>query len=283
MDSKVWIIGGLVLILALGGVLFYFGGYAGESVGKFTQAASMTNNKYCCLKSGTTYSWADYSTAQGQAHYAKNAPCGSCDAKCKSVDVTPKFTGGKETKNQNYATCNQWDHCKCYYCGDGKIDPGEICDDGNSIDKDGCSKCTCFDSDGGLNPLNKAGVVKLLRTEYGITELLTYPDECITETGVLFLKKWGCSAGKKALVEFTTCPSIGPDDSECIDGVCVNPPVSYYCCKNVDTNVYIRTACSQGEGKLAWKCYNTECSAKCTAAGYTDFALRDSNKECYCS
>jgi len=33
--------------------------------------------------------------------------------------------------------------CTCPYCGDGNLDPGEECDDGNNADGDGCSaQCT---------------------------------------------------------------------------------------------------------------------------------------------
>jgi uncharacterized repeat protein (TIGR01451 family) len=44
--------------------------------------------------------------------------------------------------------------CKIEYCGDGNLDPGEECDDGNNVDGDGCSAdCTLeYCGDGVLNP-----------------------------------------------------------------------------------------------------------------------------------
>jgi len=45
--------------------------------------------------------------------------------------------------------------CAAPYCGDGNVDPGEECDDGNQFDDDGCSaECTVepFCGDGVLDP-----------------------------------------------------------------------------------------------------------------------------------
>ena len=45
--------------------------------------------------------------------------------------------------------------CRAPFCGDGVLDPGEACDDGNNIDGDGCSAlCTVepFCGDGVLDP-----------------------------------------------------------------------------------------------------------------------------------
>lgn len=39
-------------------------------------------------------------------------------------------------------------NCQSPVCGDGIVDPGEQCDDFNQIDGDGCSACLCADADG---------------------------------------------------------------------------------------------------------------------------------------
>lgn len=67
-------------------------------------------------------------------------------------------------------------------CGNGAVDPGEECDDGNNNPNDGCDQCkgTCFDSDGGVS-IEKAGTVT-----YGINN---YPDTCFGN----FLEEFYCA------------------------------------------------------------------------------------------
>jgi cysteine-rich repeat protein len=33
------------------------------------------------------------------------------------------------------------DECRLFACGNGRLDPGEECDDANSLDNDGCTSC----------------------------------------------------------------------------------------------------------------------------------------------
>jgi len=77
------------------------------------------DEKWCCVN-GTLeegeYDWVDYRDAEGKEwlHYAGSESeadnqCGSCNELCTSKG----YESGEETKNQGYATCNQWDHCSC--------------------------------------------------------------------------------------------------------------------------------------------------------------------------
>lgn len=48
-------------------------------------------------------------------------------------------------ENENCVSCqNEWGlhfNCDCGICGDGILTSSEECDDGNNIDRDGCSQC----------------------------------------------------------------------------------------------------------------------------------------------
>ncbi len=53
------------------------------------------------------------------------------------------------------------------FCGDGSIDPGEACDDGNSIDGDGCSASCELDDNLGTPGDDRAGYVTCTGTNAG--------------------------------------------------------------------------------------------------------------------
>jgi hypothetical protein len=73
------------------------------------------------------------------------------DAACLP-DTETSCTDGMDNDNDGKVDCNDSDcsaapECQPF-CGDGNIDPGEQCDDGNTADGDGCSsKCTIETSD----------------------------------------------------------------------------------------------------------------------------------------
>ncbi|MBI4980439.1 hypothetical protein HZC30_02675 [Candidatus Woesearchaeota archaeon] len=136
---------------------------------------------------------------------------------------------------------HSWHHCgetrecvegKCVpiksepYCGNGVIDAGETCDDGNAVDEDGCSAtCTveegwtcsgvpsrcCFDSDGGYN-------LSVWGWAIGVNEAAnlfgTYNDSCSNEGKIL---ERTCTSDSKVKINSQDCPS----GTHCKDGACV--------------------------------------------------------------
>jgi len=74
-----------------------------------------------------------------------NDTCVDCDCnECIAHSGTPLGTG---------TFCDLQNPNQCSICGNGNVDPGEQCDDGNSIENDCCDNCQCPDmSDDLLTP-----------------------------------------------------------------------------------------------------------------------------------
>ena len=77
-----------------------------------------------------------------------------CSYECETCSSNKNCYSCNEGFYLNSATnsCLQASNCpnnqvpnpnnnQCTLCGNGIINPGEFCDDGNLIDKDGCSNC----------------------------------------------------------------------------------------------------------------------------------------------
>ena len=80
----------------------------------------------CDCICGCTYDSFEYSCVKGEcgAECAVNSDCNDCNP--YTTDIC------------NAQTC-MCEHTELPYCGDGNLDSGEECDDGNNIDGDGCS------------------------------------------------------------------------------------------------------------------------------------------------
>ncbi len=83
------------------------------------------------------------------------------------------FPGSGELFTQDWLIDSEICHEPEPYCGDGILDPGEECDDGNDIDGDGCSaNCTVETSGDGCTP----GYWKNHMDKWGPTGLSTDDD-----------------------------------------------------------------------------------------------------------
>lgn len=83
-----------------------------------------------------------------------------CDRGAENVPV----------ENDDYDICTT--SCKhLRYCGDGYVDPGEICDDGNTTSGDGCSAdCSAFEEGFSCEPVNGKTYCTPLSCGNGVTE-----------------------------------------------------------------------------------------------------------------
>jgi len=122
--------------------------------------------------------------------------------------------------------------CVSSVCGNGIIESGEECDDGNNIDYDGCNnkcyKAVCIESDPSHN-LTQKGQVQIYYNNKPHSAPL--PDSCPVNSN---LKVWkvGCNNGTKPLGEIKTIEdgALGgngyqvlvncPTGTYCMDGMC---------------------------------------------------------------
>ena len=87
------------------------------------------NTQPCCTP--VDGGWSDWSPC--------SKSCGGGTQTRTCTNPAP-YCGGNGCSGESTRACNTQ---PCSYCGDGILDPGEECDDGNNIDDDGCSnECT---------------------------------------------------------------------------------------------------------------------------------------------
>ena len=154
-----------------------------------------------CVESTTPKSSTDYATcptciAASTAYYWCYA-----DSKCGDLNGESVFTFCSDTR----AALIDHNSGTCPVCGDGKIDPGEYCDDGNTVNEDECSNTcvvnpnvVCIETDAGFDPYTRSTTRP---------PGLNMQDQCDSNTGKLF--------------EFFCSNSITADSDELIESVSV--------------------------------------------------------------
>ena len=143
-------------------------------------------------------------------------------------------------------------------CGNGKIEAGETCDDGNTVNGDGCSatcQYQCTDSDGGLNIFERGTITRWgVQPETELCYLNTHINEvyCLNDVNIK-MDQIECSNG----CQNGACVAVQPPSQ------CTGTPPSYaQLCSGDNTGLSQNTAV-----KPVSQCGTAKCEYQCSS-GY---------------
>ncbi len=141
-------------------------------------------------------------------------------------------------------------------CGDGILETGEVCDDGNTVNGDACSSnCRCSDSDGGNN-LTVGGSVTTIYDGISNDSCQTYNTNIINESICTSYSTYSsvnstCPSGY--VTQGPGCSISGTGPARCVPSLCIDSDSSDPFGSSLDTS------------------YSTPGSVNASGATYSDY------------